>query len=161
MTSWRRPSNRSSRVASPSGPSKRYSFSTAIHGIRRRSAASASPALVCSFSFTSSFSRAAFHSCGETIGGVFISSLLESSNGFCWSRHQPPPEWNANGAGSRAEEHVHLSEGLLLPLARPRAQPLLQVLAGLELRTHLHPRAAAALAEPDPDPVDRHVRDRR
>ena len=58
----------------PSGPSKRYSFSTAIRGIRRRSAASASRARVSSFSLTSSSSRAASHSCGDTIGGMFISA---------------------------------------------------------------------------------------
>src|ERR1051326_1267380 len=40
--------------------------------MRRRSAASASRAWVWAFSFTSIFSRAAPHSCGETIGGVFI-----------------------------------------------------------------------------------------
>src|ERR671919_1014552 len=56
-----RPSNRSSRLALPSGPSKSYSFSTASHGIRRRWAASASRARVNSFSFTRSCSRAASH----------------------------------------------------------------------------------------------------
>src|SRR5437879_10369091 len=71
--SWRRPSNRSSRLALPSGPSNTYSFSTASHGIRRRSAASASRARVNSFSFTSSCWRAASHSCGETIGGSVLS----------------------------------------------------------------------------------------
>ena len=49
-----------------------YSFCTASHGIRRRSAASASRARVSSFSFTSSRWRAASHSCGVTIDGVFI-----------------------------------------------------------------------------------------
>src|SRR5689334_6018154 len=44
-----------------------------MRGIRRRSAASASRARVSSFSLTSSSSRAAFHSCGETTGGRFIS----------------------------------------------------------------------------------------
>ena len=43
--------------------------STAIRGILRRWAASASRARVSSFSLTSSSWRAAFHSCGETIGG--------------------------------------------------------------------------------------------
>src|SRR4051812_48830218 len=75
MTSWRRPSNRSSRLTSPSGPSNPYSFSTAIHGIRRRSAASASRARVCSFSLTSSSSRARCHSSGVTIGGAFMAFL--------------------------------------------------------------------------------------
>src|SRR5262245_40900306 len=70
--SWRRPSNRSSRLAFPFGPSNTYSFSTACHGIRRRSAASASRARVTAFSFTSSCCRADSHSSGETIGGVFI-----------------------------------------------------------------------------------------
>src|SRR5215472_1400599 len=72
MISCRRPSNRSRRLTGPSGPSKRYSFPTAIHGIRRRLAASASRARVSFFSSTSSCSRAASHSCGDTIGGVFI-----------------------------------------------------------------------------------------
>src|SRR5438094_2002993 len=69
--SCRRPSNSSSRLALPLGPSKWYSFSTAIHGIRRRSAASASRARVNSFSFTSSCWRAASHSFGETVLGWF------------------------------------------------------------------------------------------
>src|SRR5918996_2383577 len=72
MTSWRRPSNSSSRLTGPSGPSKRYSFSTASHGIRRRLAASASRARVSLFSSTSSAWRAASHSCGVTTGGVSI-----------------------------------------------------------------------------------------
>src|SRR6267378_1109052 len=71
--SCRRPSNRSSRLALPLGPSNSYSFSTASHGIRRRSAASASRARVNSFSFTSSCWRAASHSCGDTILERFIS----------------------------------------------------------------------------------------
>src|SRR4051794_37510758 len=45
--------------------------------MRRRSAASASPARVSSFSLTSSLSRAACHSWGETIGGAFIEGLLQ------------------------------------------------------------------------------------
>src|SRR4029453_13520334 len=40
--------------------------------MRRRLAASASRACVSSFSSTSSSSRAAFHSCGDTIGGKFM-----------------------------------------------------------------------------------------
>ena len=72
MISCRRPSNRSSRLTRPSGPSNAYSFSTAILGIRRRLAASASWAWVSAFSSTSSSSRAAFHSCGETVGGMFM-----------------------------------------------------------------------------------------
>src|SRR4029077_8790641 len=72
MINCRRPSNRSSRLALPFGPSNSYSFSTASHGIRRRSAASASRARVNSFSFTSSCWRAASHSCGDTILERFI-----------------------------------------------------------------------------------------
>src|SRR6195256_4864294 len=72
MISCRRPSNRSSRLALPSGPANTYAFSTATHGIRRRSAASASRARVRAFSLTRSFSRAASHSCGDTIAGVFM-----------------------------------------------------------------------------------------
>src|SRR5450631_23270 len=62
----------SSRLALPFGPSNSYFFSTASHGIRRRSAASASRERVKAFSFTRSCWRAASHSCGDTIGGVFI-----------------------------------------------------------------------------------------
>src|SRR3954447_25008900 len=74
--SWARFSNKSVRLRRPLGPSNQYSFSTAIHGMRRRSAASASRAWVSSFSLTRSFSRAAFHSCCDTIAGVFILCLL-------------------------------------------------------------------------------------
>src|SRR5579862_6087774 len=49
-----------------------YFFSTTIHGIRRRAAASASRERVKAFSLTSKCWRAASHSCGDTIGGVFI-----------------------------------------------------------------------------------------
>src|SRR5262249_29850959 len=73
MISCRRPWNTSSRLTPPLGPSNSYFFSTASHGIRRRSAARASRARVKSFSFTRSCCRAASHSCGDTIGGVFIS----------------------------------------------------------------------------------------
>src|SRR5712691_11766604 len=54
------------------GPSNSYFLSTACHGIRRRSAASASRERVKAFSFTRSCWRAASHSCCDTIGGVFI-----------------------------------------------------------------------------------------
>src|SRR5258708_602477 len=67
-----RRSNRSSRLTLPLGQSNSYFFSTAIHGIRRRSAASASREWVKAFSFTRSCCRAASHSCCDTIGGVFI-----------------------------------------------------------------------------------------
>src|SRR5919106_1462424 len=88
--SCRRPWNRSSRLTWPSGPSNAYSFSTAIHGIRRRSAASASRARVSSFSFTSSSSRAACHSWGETIVGVFmVSSFVAVAGLVSWRRAAP------------------------------------------------------------------------
>src|SRR6266851_5910020 len=72
MINCRRPSNRSSRLALPLGPSNSYFFSTASHGIHRRSAASASRERVKAFSLTRSCWRAASHSCADTIGGVFI-----------------------------------------------------------------------------------------
>src|SRR6266568_1747371 len=72
MINCRRPSNKSSRLTLPFGPSNSYFFATAIHGIRRRSAASASREWVKAFSFTSSCWRAASHSCADTIGGVFF-----------------------------------------------------------------------------------------
>ena len=62
----------SSRLTLPCGPSNSYAFSTAIHGIRRRSAARASRARVAAFSLTSICSRAAAQASGDTIGGVFI-----------------------------------------------------------------------------------------
>src|SRR5215471_17247540 len=72
MINCLRPSNRSSRLTLPLGPSNWYFFSTAIHGIRRRSAASASRERVKAFSFLRSCCRAASHSCCDRIGGVFI-----------------------------------------------------------------------------------------
>src|SRR5215217_1819996 len=68
----------------PSGPSNWYALSTASHGIRRRSAASASRARVSSFSFTSSSWRAASHASGDTIGGVFMRTPLRT-----WVRGRP------------------------------------------------------------------------
>src|SRR6516225_5049941 len=72
MINCRRPSNKSSRLTLPLGPSNSYFLSTVIHGIRRRSAASASRERVKAFSFTRRCWRAASHSCGDTIGGVFM-----------------------------------------------------------------------------------------
>src|SRR4030095_11046067 len=74
--SCRRLSKRSSRLALPLGPSNLYSFSTAIHGIRRRSAASASRARVNSFSFTRSFWRAVSHSFADTTFRSNFSSVV-------------------------------------------------------------------------------------
>src|SRR5229473_1725118 len=74
MINCRRPSNKSSRLTLPLGPSNSYCLSTASQGIRRRSAASASRERVKAFSFTRSCCRAASHSCCDTIGGVFIAS---------------------------------------------------------------------------------------
>src|SRR5580700_9044364 len=74
MINWRRPSNKSSRLTLPLGPSNSYFLSTASQGIRRRSAASASRERVKAFSLTRSCWRAASHSCCETTGGVFIAS---------------------------------------------------------------------------------------
>src|SRR6185369_13014481 len=72
MINCLRPSNKSSRFTLPLGPSNIYLFSTATHGIRRRSAANASRAWVNSFSFTRSCWRAVSHSWADTIGGVFF-----------------------------------------------------------------------------------------
>src|SRR5215467_13209102 len=124
MINCRRPSNRSSRLALPLGPSNSYSFSTASHGIRRRSAASASRARVKAFSLTSSSWRAASHSCGETIGGVFIAinpSVLLSARatsgqvyerqrchpltiGCRWAVPAPPPRQEVTPGRPRATE---------------------------------------------------------
>src|SRR5947199_9219506 len=82
MTNCRRPSNRSSRLTLPLGPSNSYFFSTANQGIRRRSAAIASRERVKAFSFTSSCCRAVSHSCADTTGGVFFGSC---PFGFCIS----------------------------------------------------------------------------
>src|SRR5215813_13193643 len=105
MINCRRPSNRSSRLALPLGPSNSYGFSTASHGIRRRSAASASRARVNSFSFTSSCWRAASHSRSDTTFGVSIVLIfgimfsfifllfyfsLHSLSYSSWRRHQTP-----------------------------------------------------------------------
>src|SRR5215468_10971317 len=72
MINCLRPSNKSSRLTLPLGPTNSYFFTTAIHGIRRRSAANASRERVKAFSLTRSCCRAASHSCASTIGGVFI-----------------------------------------------------------------------------------------
>src|ERR1700721_667538 len=72
MINCPRPSNRSSRLTLPLGPSNSYFFSTAVQGIRRRSAARASRERVKAFSFTRSCCRAVSHSCCDTIGGGFI-----------------------------------------------------------------------------------------
>src|ERR1019366_504559 len=72
MINCRWPSNKSSRLTLPLGPSNSYFLSTASQGIRRRSAASASRERVKAFSFTRSCWRAASHSCCDTIRGVFI-----------------------------------------------------------------------------------------
>ena len=71
--SGRRPAGggrRTGRAGSPGRPGPRSGTPSRppSSGIRRRSAASASRARVSSFSLTSSSSRAASHSCGETIG---------------------------------------------------------------------------------------------
>ena len=51
-------------------PLELYAFSTAIHGIRRRSAASASRARVRAFSLTSICSRAASHFSSRRSGAI-------------------------------------------------------------------------------------------
>src|SRR5689334_4316539 len=76
MINCRRPSNKSSKLTLPWGPSNSYFLSTAIHGILRRSAASASRAGVKAFSFMRSCWRASSHSCCDTIGGVFVVTLF-------------------------------------------------------------------------------------
>src|SRR5829696_32146 len=128
--SWRRPSKRSSRLAGPSGPSKRYSFSTAIQGIRRRCAASASRARVSFFSSTRSFSRAACHSCGDTIGGVFIRDSplswpsrrqLVRSAGLRDGRaaaHEILPSGSTARSSTRHLAADELREAALVPLLR-------------------------------------------
>src|SRR5579859_343533 len=66
--SWLRPSKSSGRFFRPSGPTKRYSFSTACHGSARRAAASWSRLRVSAFSFASSFLRAVVQAFSETTG---------------------------------------------------------------------------------------------
>src|SRR5262249_21916584 len=61
-SSLERPSKSSASVRVPSSVSNRYSFSTGTHGSSRRCRASSSPIRVCSFSRSSSSSRADCHS---------------------------------------------------------------------------------------------------
>src|SRR6185437_8000012 len=100
-----RPSKTSSSLTLPFGPSNSYAFSTAIHGIRRRSAASASRARVKAFSLISICWRAASHVSGDTTGGVcmadfsplvlsIIVSLLSLAMSLCpltGALHRLPP----------------------------------------------------------------------
>src|SRR5918998_2440654 len=141
--SWRRPSNRSSRLAGPFGPSKRYSFSTSILGIRRRSAASASRARVCSFSFTSSFSRAAFHSSGVTIGGICIGLVLLQV--LVDDVEQPTPQGplSIHPVG-RLAEHIGLEREAMRPAhdLAPHNTRLLQDLQVLADRGLGYPEAS-------------------
>src|SRR6266496_1347816 len=114
--SCRRPSNRSSRLALLLGPSNSYFFSTASHGIRRRSAASASRAWVSSFSFTSSCWCAASHSFDDTILGGFICFFFFSTSLvfilivlclylFAAPVKTPKHERSHSSAGRRADGH--------------------------------------------------------
>src|SRR4051794_10411202 len=56
--------------------------------MRRRLAASASRAWVSSFSSRSSASRAALHSCGDTVGGMFM-VMWSSVPVICGAEHRP------------------------------------------------------------------------
>ena len=76
ITSCGRPSNRSSRLTVPSGPSNVYGLSMRTIGSRRRSALTRSRARVSSFSFASSSLRAASHSSRDTTSGRFPSRHL-------------------------------------------------------------------------------------
>src|SRR5215469_6789048 len=112
-----RPSNRSTRLPRPAGPSNSYCFSTESQGIRRRSAASASLARVSSFSLTSSCWRAASHSCDVTIGGVLMRDVLSGvqpvSCGPCPSR----PRWSPSASSGAAP--VASPRSARMPPARP------------------------------------------
>src|SRR4051812_43175277 len=108
--SWRRPSNKPAKLTTPLGPSNEYSFSTAIHGIRRRSAARASRARESSFSLTSRLSRASAHSERDTIGGVFMGAS---------------PSWGILVSGWTLQRRTALAHwtGLLDPLRWVGTQP--------------------------------------
>src|SRR5215211_7181348 len=78
MSSWERPSKRSSRVLVPPSVSKLYSFSTGTQGSSLRFFASSSLRRVSSFSSASSSSRAACHSSRVPTLWFVITSLLRS-----------------------------------------------------------------------------------
>src|SRR6266702_1062396 len=112
--SWRRPSNRSSRLALPLGPSNSYCFSTASHGIRRRSAANASRSRVSLFSLASRFVRAASHSSRDTICGfsiMLVDILISPLSGVLvyGVLHAEFPECDcrksAGGGGASGNQH--------------------------------------------------------
>ena len=74
--SWLRPANRSASVSSPSGPSKRYVFSTFSHGSARRRRLNSSRSRVNAFSLSSSALRADTHSSWVTTACRAIPLLL-------------------------------------------------------------------------------------
>ena len=142
---------RTGRAGSPArpGPRSAYSFSTAIRGIRRRSAASASRARVSSFSLTSSSSRAASHSCGrDDRRGVHRASFLLQV--LVDDVEQAPPEGAlAIHPVGRLAEHVGLEREPVRPAldhARHDAR-LLQHLQVLGDRGLGHPEAAGGVAD--------------
>src|SRR5438309_7042596 len=75
MRSCERPRKRSGSEAFPSSVSNRYSLSIRTHGSSCRCRASSSPRRVCSFSASSSLSRAASHSSRVPVFCFVIDSL--------------------------------------------------------------------------------------
>src|SRR5438552_5229109 len=122
-------------LALPLGPSNLYAFSTASHGIRRRSAAMASRAWVNSFSFTSNFWRAASHSCADTTlvcmaNLLFVAMLVAFTSGrqpavvFLLQAGPAIPEWRrflVAGAGDQDIE-MHMPAGADLEHGRTIGQ---------------------------------------
>src|SRR5438445_8069149 len=126
----------SRKLALPLGPSNSYAFSTASHGIRRRSAARAQRAWVNAFSFPSNFWRAASHSCADTTlvcmaNLLFVAMLVAFTSGrqpaviFLLQTGPAIPEWRrflVAGAGDQDIE-VHVPASADLEHGRAIGQP--------------------------------------
>src|SRR4051812_22256211 len=111
--------------------------------MRRRSAASASRARVSAFSFTSSRSRAVSHSCGDTVGGVFIVRSPLSVQVRAGARDQ--------GCGT-SWPPVLLTAGSSAEVVLQGVQPAVPVTGqgGQELLGDLHGGGAESVAHPAP-----------
>src|SRR5438132_4032286 len=133
MINSRRPSNRSSRLALPLGPSNSYFFSTATHGIRRRPAANASRARVNSFSLTRSFCRATSHSFAETTFGLFMSDVSVCMLIFAF-----------HSLKSTTNKHIGSGRIFCLPDTRPRDYVYIMSSFFAELQRRKVYRVAAA-----------------
>src|SRR5215469_8901835 len=164
--SWSRPSNMSSRLTGPVGPSNTYSFSTLTAGSSRRRSLTLASALAACSSAASSSLRSASHSSADTIRGTLIVLLLgwtfssSRRTGRAQMDSSPGPDLVRTGSAQHLQKLARRRHRLAVPHHGhdrtwvDHSPPALALKTDQAIRANLHAGELLILGRGEPDVAD-------